>query len=434
MLLASTFVLGAALTAEPEFTLSGESRIRYEALDGQFRTASEGGDQLLAIRTLAKGEWRSGDISFVAELQDSRTYLDDGGTPLSSSFVNALEPLQVYGEVRLGPADRHTLRLGRMTLDVGSRRFIERNNFRNTINAYDGAYWTSQIGETATLHAFAAFPVAKNPADRASRGDNEIALDETDETRLVWAAHLTGARLGEVLRGDVFVYGLHERDQGSNETADRRYVEPGFRIYRSSEPGAVDFELEAAWRFGERSVSAMDPRTIDVNAATLHAEMGYSFEHAWNWRVGLDYDYASGDGDPETGDFTRYERLFGTRRGDLGNTSIHGPLTRQNISAPGGRVSFQKGRADGRLAYKAAYLADSADAWPVASLRDPLGASGDFIGHAIDGRWRYWLTPDRLRLELGGSALIWGAFAETAPGSNAEDRTLYGYAQLTARF
>ncbi|MEO0712760.1 MAG: alginate export family protein, partial [Pseudomonadota bacterium] len=111
-------------------TLSGEARIRYESLGEQFRAGGSGGDQLLAMRTLLLAEAETGTWTLGIEMQDSRTYLDDDGTPLSSSFVNTLEPLQLYAK---RDAFGGTLKLGRQTLDIASRRFVERNDFRNTI-------------------------------------------------------------------------------------------------------------------------------------------------------------------------------------------------------------------------------------------------------------------------------------------------------------
>ena len=43
--------------------------------------------------------------------------------------VNALELVQAYAKVRLGAGDARTLQLGRFTMDLGSKRFVSRQNF-----------------------------------------------------------------------------------------------------------------------------------------------------------------------------------------------------------------------------------------------------------------------------------------------------------------
>jgi hypothetical protein len=167
----------------------------------------------------------------------------------------------------------------------------------------------------------------------------------------------------------------------------------------------------------------------------LYAALGYSFDAPWQPRLALEYYFASGDEDPDDLAFDQYERLFGSRRTDLNNTSIHGPLTPANLSAPGLRVQVTPSeRWDGWFQYHAAFLASSTDSWVIARLRDPTGQSGDFIGHALDARARYWVVPDSLRFEIGASALAFGEFARNAPGTPGGSGTLFGYAQLTFDF
>ena len=86
------------------------------------------------------------------------------------------------------------------------------------------------------------------------------------------------------------------------------------------------------------------------------------------------------------------------------------------------------------MQWKAAWLAESRDAWVTARLQDPDGRSGDFIGHLVDGRVRYWALLNTLRLEAGGSALRKGRFARQAPGAPPDDDTWFGYLQATVYF
>ncbi|MCV0414258.1 MAG: alginate export family protein [Brevundimonas sp.] len=77
---------------------------------------------------------------------DSRAF---GQGPLSSvgvGEVNALELVQAYAKIRLGARRERTLKLGRFTMDLGSKRFVSRQNFRNTTNAYTGARFDTPLG------------------------------------------------------------------------------------------------------------------------------------------------------------------------------------------------------------------------------------------------------------------------------------------------
>ncbi len=420
--------------------MSGEARIRYETLDGQFRTGGAGSDQVLALRALLFTEARFGRVAFGIELQDARTYLDDPGTPLSTSLVNPLDFLQGYVRLSLdglfGDGVETDLQIGRFTMDIGSRRYVERNDFRNTINAFAGAYAQTRWGGQHELHTFYTVPVRREAGDREARGENDLEFDRHQTNRRFWAVHYQHGEVLPNLYADLFVYGLNEFDNETLETPNRTYVSPGFRLYYPPRKGSFDFDLDAAYRVGNRhaTTARSDTTDLDVTAHFVHAEIGYTFDHPWAPRLVFDYHRASGDKDPNDGDFGQYERLFGTRRGDLGHTSIHGPLTRANLSAPGARFLLNNGRFDSRLAWKAAFLASATDVWTVARIRDPSGQSGRFIGHALDGRMRYWLIPGNLRAEIGGSLLLKGRFAREAPGVTGEENTLYGYGQLTSYF
>ena len=183
------------------------------------------------------------------------------------------------------------------------------------------------------------------------------------------------------LWGEAFVYGLEERDSNSFQTPDRSYIAPGFRVYRQPEIGIWDIDLEGAWRHGTRyATSAPDDRqSLAVDASMLHAELGYTFDAPWQPRLAFEYYWASGDDDPSDLNFDQHERLFGSRRSDLNNTSIHGPLTPANLNAPGFRIEVKPNdRWDGRFYYHAAHLASETDSWVIARRRDPTGRSGEF--------------------------------------------------------
>ena len=88
--------------------------------------------------------------------------------------MNAAELLRAYLEYQGAGPGAGTLRLrgGRITMDVGSRRFVARNRFRNTINGFTGfdAQWSSDEGHT--LRAFYTLPVQAQ-ADRTRRSPRQ---------------------------------------------------------------------------------------------------------------------------------------------------------------------------------------------------------------------------------------------------------------------
>jgi hypothetical protein len=443
------FKLNKAFELPDWLNVQGETRIRYETLEGQFRAGGKGGDQVLAFRTLVLAEaslerLELAQVTLGAELQDSRMELDDAGTPLSTSNVNALDVLQAYARIDLNGTfgqKEASLTLGRQTLEIGSRRVLERVEMANVIFAYTGAYWRSLTDQGGEWHIVYVSPVGRLPTTIPELADNEILADKEEWGRVFWGVHYRHPKAIDGWITDTwfegFFYRLKERDTNDVATPNRDYVQPGFRVFRAPKEGRSDFEIETSWRTGSRRATnaVSDLRDLDVNAWTMHAHWAWSFNSKWKWRASIDYDFASGDTNPTDGRFDRFERLFGGRRTDLGNTGIYGPLTPANLNAPGARIEFAPSqRLDFRLAYKGAYLASATDLWTDARLQDQSGQSGRFIGHSWDSRMRYWLVPGALRAETGVSAFFPGRFAKTAPNAPKQPRTYFGYASLSAIF
>ena len=422
---------------------TGETRARYESLDGRFRAGRDGSDQALFFRTLLGIEVGNEHVAIGAEMQDSRSYLDDDGTPLSASFVNPADILQLYVKARarglLGAGSRSETTIGRQTVSIGSKRQIERVSYANVIRAYTGLHSVSTNDRGDALHLLYVVPVSREAGTREEIAENAFEPDREQFGRRIWAVHYRRPDAFPALVSDLwaeaFVYGLDEEDAARVPTPERNYVAPGFRLYRAPARGRWDMDVEGALRLGARAASSEErAEEQKVDASTLIARVGYTADLAWRPRAALQYYWASGDEDPGDDAFDQHERLFGGRRTDLNNTSLHGPLTPANLSAPGLRLDVKPTRrTDARLHYSAAFLASKTDAFVIARRRDASGRSGDFLGHTLDARARYRLWDDRLVFEVGGSAFLFGEFTRNAPGASGDARTLFGYAHVTAR-
>ena len=437
--------LQKAIDAPAWLSVSGETRMRYETLSNQFRAGGTGDDQALFFRTLLKVEAKSEPVTFGIELQDSRGYLTDDGTPLSNSFVNPIDVLQAYAKFELdgliAPSWQTEAIIGRQTVSIGSKRQIERVSYANVIKNYTGIHTTSVSERGDEMHLLFVSPVGRKPGDRPRIDTNRVVFDREQFGRKIWAVHYRRANaLPQLLQNiwaEAFVYGLFERDTSGTPTPNRRYVTPGIRVFKKPQPGEIDIDLEGALRFGKRRASnaATDVTDLDVKASQLLARVGYTFERRWSPRIALQYYWASGDENPNDDRFDQYERLFGSRRTDLNNTSIHGPLTPANLSALGVRFNVEPtDKIDARLHYSAAFLASATDQFVIGKQRDPSGNSGDFLGHTLDGRVRYHLAPENVILEFGASAFLFGEYTQSVPQGPLGERTLFAYGQATVKF
>ncbi|PSJ39110.1 hypothetical protein C7I55_16225 [Sphingomonas deserti] len=416
--------------------MGGTVRLRYEAIDGQVRPGFNESDDLFSVRTTVFGEYDAGPVRFGAELYDSRAYRADRGTPLGTGEVNTLELVQAYLllEGGLGPAGAASVQAGRFTLNLGSRRLIAADDYRNTTNGYTGVKLDVAPSKRLGATLFAVLPQARLPDDLPSLLDNEPGLDrESFDTRL-WGGFLRlGGLLPDLLIEPYYV-GFDERDSAGRPTRDRKLHNVAVRIVRDPAAGRFDVEAEGIRQFGHvRASLAPAANRLDVSASFVHLEAGYSFGGAWKPRLSLEYDRASGDGPGAK--FGRFDTLYGMRRADFAPAGLYAATGRTNISSPGLRLEATAGKAtDGFLAYRALWAAERRDAFSNSGVRDPSGASGSFAGHQIDARVRTWIVPKLLRGEINAVWLGKGRLLRDAPNAPASGDTIYVAISTQAHF
>ena len=433
--------LDSALGSPEWLTVSGTHRIRYETLDHQFKAGKSGGDQILNYRTFLMFKADLPEFDIVVEFEDSRQSLADEGTSLSTSIVNPLELLQANiswsAKDWLIAGSNSNFTLGRMTMDVGSRRFVARNGYRNTRNAFTGVDWTLKIDQERTFRAFYTLPVMRYPTDTQSLMDNKNKWDKEYSDVSLWGLYYEQKNLPLSGIAEFYLYGLKEDDNADFATKNRELYTPGFRFYRKPKTGTIDFEIETTLQWGETrsSTKASDTTDLDVFAGFIHVSAGYSFDAAWKPRLLIQYDFASGDDNPRDGDFNRFDTLYGIGRSELCATGIYGPVARSNISTPGCHL-YLKPSANTKLmlAWRYYWLESATDTWTSAKITDTSGASGRALGSQTEMQFTWDAIPGNLKIELGGAYFDFGRFAKTAPGSTGVSDTLHAYAQATFQF
>lgn len=426
--------LAAAIEAPRWLSFGATHRVRYEHLFESPRTGEEAG--ALSLRTTAGGELRADGFAVGVELIDARIHPTVDATPLDTSLVDALDILRAYVRIEAedvgAPRVRLVAQAGRLTLDVGSRRLVARNRFRNTINAFSGVdlAWTSAAGDAVRL--FAVVPVGRLPSDREGLLENAPALDLEIPGAILWGVHVSPRAFDGDVRLEVYAIGLHESDAVDRATRDRRYVTPGARVLRPAGRDRVDFEVEATGQLGAVRASA-DPDAADLDhvAFFVHAAAGYSFDLAVPLRAAVLLDYASGDADPEDGVDGRFDTLYGARRFELGPTGLYGLFARSNLFGPGIVLQLRPHPlVDLSLGYRPFWLAEPRDAWTGVGLRDATGATDAFVGHLIEARARFRVEGN-VGLELGYAQLVRGGFAPGAPGAFTGGDPIHLYAEAS---
>lgn len=433
---ANTNPLHEAVGAPENLTLTASVRSRVEGIDGQFRPNVAEDDFMFSLKTTVVAEYDAGPVRAGAELWDARSYGQKRNSSAGTNEVNAMELVQAYLGVDiddLGGGSKAVARAGRFTLDIGSRRLVARQAFRNTTNAYTGAYvdWTGRGGDRLIL--LWSMPQIRLPDDADGIRDDEVEWDQETTDLQLFGGSFTKA--GVFGKGTLEIYGyrLMERDSTERQTRNRRLFTPGMRLFRKPAKGAIDFDIEAAYQFGEtrESTAVGDVNDLDVSAYLVHAEIGKTFAGPLNPRLSVHYDLASGD-EASSRTYNRFDTLFGARRFDYGPTGLYGPIGRANLLSPGVRLDVKPDkRLDASAMYRALWLDSTTDSFASTGVRDRTGASGRFAGHQLEARVRYWIVPELLRIDTGAAYLAKRRFLDDAPNAPDTGDTRYAYMDLT---
>ncbi|HEU4620502.1 MAG TPA: alginate export family protein [Gammaproteobacteria bacterium] len=418
-----------------KFSVSGWHRARYEWLDPQYRPTSDTRDQVLALDTSVSfsAEWPH--LNLAAELLDARGELNDSGSTLSTSVVDAAEPVQAYVGWTFSPSAsgvKNTVRAGRVTLDLGKRRLIARNRYRNTVSSFLGVDWRRQGPRGQDLHVFFFHPMNILPSDRDSLLENEARLDKPATGTDLWGAFYAFPALRTRDRLELYAIKLEADEQ----TDHRDLATFGVRLFRPASPEHWHYEIEAMRQTGTSTgtVAGVSRTGLDHRAYLGHVELGYTFMARGKPDLMFQYDTSSGDRDPNDDRNERFDTLFGARRFDYGPTGIYGPFPRANLETSGVRLGFVPApRWQSMVAYRAYRLQSARDAWTTTGLRDASGQSGDSLGRQAEAQFSWNAVEDRLGVEAGYAYFSKGRFVErTAPAQSSPSN--YFYAALTVSF
>ena len=417
----------------PVFSLSGDHRTRYERLSNQFRAGLDGVARALMLRTRVSAELDVGYFRLRAELQDSRAHLADSVAALTTSMVNPLELLQAHVEIPLDGllqrGSRSILRAGRLTMDIGSRRLISRNRFRNTSDGFTGVEWRWTGPNDTRTRAFYTLPVERRVSGNIL--DNGPRLDKEWTSVRLWGVHFSRPDLPWGDWGEVYYYGLREADAPGLATADRHLHTIGVRFHRPATISGFDYEFESAFQFGRSRASPAAAADLTHVAHLQHIAAGYTLAAPGTPRLQLQFDHASGDRDPTDGRNNRFSSLYGSRSFEFGPSGIHGAFARANLTTPGVRLTLAPRPGVGVTGSARGYwLASSADEWTTAGIANTGGRTARHVGTQWEliGGWE--VAAARVRLEAGLVRLTAGEVMRDAAKGDAT----YTFAQTTLSF
>jgi len=394
-----------------------EHRTRYEWRNNDIRRIEGGEDNPFFLRNRA---WIGikdilDPFRFAVEFQDSRVY--NNKHAITDQERNEYDLLNAYGELyfkkALGADDRGNdrpirFRVGRMAYETTDRRFIARNEWRNTTNTFEG--FRLNLGREANdweLDLFGFQPVRRL----------QTKFDEANDHLWFFGGIGTWRKWSEIATFQAYYHGQKQTANPDGFTAtnrlDRQIHMPGFRVYGKA-GSILDFDVSYNHQLGYSG-----PNRVDAQGYTI--EVGRGFEHAWKPRLSAFYGYASGDKDPNDNVDNRFDRFFGFARPWSADhyvvyENLKAPKLRFEIS-PTQKLGFEVGYGAYWLASKTDRMFDILDGNISNTVQDPgfnrdrTGQSGNFGGHAFEGRIRYQPTP-RINTILGYTHFTSGEFVQ----------------------
>ena len=428
-----------------------QERLRVEVRDNtrDFNSAvnddNDGGWLLNRFRlgvTLKPATW----LKVYAQGQDAREWFSERPKipgVHSAEGDDAFDLRQGYVELADYKSFPLGLIVGRAPLLYGDRRLVGDSLWSNLGRTFDQERQRLQE-EQLSVDAFIARPV------QARRGN----FDDSDAADNLAGVYLSTTSIPNQTT-EVYAFYRDKSDNqpdlspvnaldpnGTGNGPAERLVAIGARV--ESKPGKFrgwDYNAEFTYENGDVWASDRNSKKSQLEAFAAHAAGGYTFESSpWKPRLGLEYDYASGDRNPNDSKSTSFQNLF------PGNHEKYGFMDEfswRNLHDA--RFQFNVKpvhKLDLELDYHAFWLADTRDYWfrsngltaqrtvtPGGRDVRTIGANS-FAGHEIDLTLNYEVSAS-FKVQAGYSHFFAGAYLrDTGADSDAD----FGYLMTTIQF
>lgn len=391
-----------------------EMRYRLEARDNydfsdRADTGATATDTFHLLRTRLMLDAKvSESLRAFAQLQDARIWDSTTANRFSTGFRDEFDVRQAYVDLKIKEiAEALTLRAGRQELAYGDQRLVGGFNWSNVAQTFD-AVKLIYADKNFTLDGWLG---EKVPIDR---GNSNNWYDDNEGFH---GAYATYKGIDKHLLDLYYLYRNTSEPvtMGPNGTRKLNESTIGFRI-KGEKINNFDYTWESAYQFGEFG-------SQDVNAYALIALAGYTFsELPWSPRLGLQWNFATGDEDSTDNERNTFDNLWPTNHLHYGYIDF---VSLQNINAynlklnlkPAKKLSLQGD-------YWLFYLDETTDAAYNAgrgTLRAASQRAGSgYLGSEIDAVIKYNWNKN-VQLEGGYSHFFAGTFlARTGANDDAD--------------
>jgi hypothetical protein len=155
--------------------------------------------------------------------------------------------VQAFVEARapdlLGENSIVSLQAGRFLLNLGSRRLVAADDYRNTTNGYTGLRADLSLRDRWKATLIYTLPQHRRPDDPEGLRANSVALDREGPDLVLWGGLVSRAcTLGQITAEASFFH-LGERDSPLHPTRNGSLDTASIRLVRDPARGETDFEF-----------------------------------------------------------------------------------------------------------------------------------------------------------------------------------------------
>ncbi len=261
------------------------------------------------------------------------------------------------------------LRTGRQELLYGGQRFVSPLEWASTRRRFDAVKLVYE-GDPWHIEGFYAKPVVVS----RHNGDN---YNEDFDFAGIYATYSGIPDHGL----DVYAFAIDRTQDTANpngRAGDQSIYTLGSRFWGKT--SGFDYEAEFDGQWGKWSGDT-------VVAWSVALDGGYTFDHACKPRIGVGFDWASGDEDPFDGKVETFSQMFPLGHKYFGFMDLIGRQNATDLNFNVSAWAIPK-KVKTRLAYHTFWLSDESDALynagGAAGLRDITGNSGKEIGSELD--------------------------------------------------
>ena len=432
--------------ADGLITIDIQERLRFESRENNF-------DFNNPVNSLTDDSWllqraRIGIkikptswLTFYAQGQDSREIMSDRADfpgLLGAEGDDPFDLRQAYIEIADYAQCPWGFKLGRQILSFGDERIVGAFDWNNIGRTFDAAKLTYKSGPL-TVDAFAASVVVPR---RSGMNMSDLYNGNENRREQIFSGIYASTTAWGPQTTDLYVLHLHE-DQLTTSTNfltlgarmkskpgafAPKAVSDGKSVAPPPKPVGLDYDFEGAFQTGE-------VRGLDLTAFALHGGIGYTFATGWMPRIGIAYNYGSGDGNPADGDTETFQNLFPTNHKFYGQMDVFSWQNMQDLE-----LSFKCSptkKLTAKAEFHAFWLASTDDSWyranGIATVR-PLtpvarGAS-DSVGYEADVTLNYTVSKN-LSFEGGYSHFFAGDYLSDTGASDDAD---FVYLQTSITF